>query len=55
MSPQERFENTCKSLQTQGYTARDRTFSGAGGAAMLATVLPVSALFVALYAILARL
>ena len=54
MSPQERFENTCKSLQTQGYTARDRTFSGAGGAAMLATVLPVSALFVALYAILAR-
>ena len=29
MSPQERFENTCKSLQTQGYTARDRTFSGA--------------------------
>ena len=54
MSPQERFENTCESLQAQGYTARDRTFSGAGGAAMLATVLPVSALFVALYAILAR-
>lgn len=54
MSPQERFENTCESLQAQGYTARDRTLSGAGGSAMLATVLPVSALFVALYAILAR-